>query len=99
MISPSKIWREKKYQLSVGNPGKLISFSRVHSATNGFEKQTPYFVGLIQLKDGTRLMGQIIEVQQLRIGQKMKVVFRCLNPQEKEGVIHYGLKFKPWQHQ
>lgn len=96
MSSPSKIWRERKYHLTVSNPGKLISYSLIHQAPLGFEKQAPYFVGLIELKNGQRVTSQIIEAKRLKIGQRMKVVLRNLNPQEKKDVIHYGLKFKPW---
>ena len=97
MNSPVKIWREKQYRLIVANPGKLVSFSVVHASPSGFNDQTPYFVGLVELKDGSRMMTQVIEAKKLKIGQKMKSVFRILNPQEKEGVIHYGIKFKPWK--
>ncbi len=97
MISPVKIWRSKKYKLTDGNPGRLVSYSLVHVSTAGFKDQTPYVVGLVKLKDGSRLMAQIIEARKLSIGQKMKAVLRILNPQEKEGVIHYGIKFQPWK--
>lgn len=97
MNSPVKIWRSKKYKLTDGNPGKLVSFSCVHVPPTGFEEQTPYFIGLIELKDGSRIVGQIIASQKPKIGQKMKAVFRILNSQEKEGIVHYGLKFRPWK--
>lgn len=74
-----------------------MSFSVIHIPPSGFEDQIPYRVGLVELKDGSRMMGQIVESKKLRIGQKMKAVFRILNLQEKEGVIHYGIKFKPWK--
>lgn len=95
--SPIKIWREKKYKLTDGNPGKLVSFSVIHIPPSDFEEQAPYFVGLVKLKDGSRMMAQITEARKLKIGQKMKAVFRILNSQEKEGVIHYGIKFRPWK--
>jgi uncharacterized OB-fold protein len=94
--SPIKVWRTRKYHLEVDNPGKLVSYSVVHVSSPGFEDQVPYFVGLVEMKNGSRVMGQITEAQKVSIGQKMKVVLRVLNPQEKEGVIHYGIKFKPW---
>ena len=95
--NPVKIWREKKYQLTGGNPGELVSYSLVHVPPIGFEKQTPYFIGLIRLKDGSKVMTQIIADSKIKIGQKMEAVFRILNPEEKKGVIHYGLKFRPWK--
>ena len=97
MISPVKIWRNKKYGLRDGNPGKLVSFSVIHVPPSGFKDQVPYRVGVVELKDGSRVIGQIVENKKLKIGQKMKVVLRILNPSEKEGVIHYGLKFMPWK--
>ena len=97
MKNPVKIWREKKYRLTDGNPGKLVSYATIHVPPAGFEAQTPYHVGLVKLKDGSLIMTQIVNANKLKIGQKMKAILRILNPQEKEGVIHYGLKFKPWK--
>lgn len=99
MQSPVKIWRSKKYKLTDGNPGKLVSFSIIHVPPSGFEDQVPYRVGLIELSDGPRVVGQLKETKKPKIGQKMKAVFRILNPSEKEGVIHYGIKFMPLRFQ
>lgn len=97
MYSPVKIWRSKKYKLAGSNPGRLLSFSIIHASPPGFKDQAPYSVGLVELKNGLRVIGQIVEAESLKIGQKMKAVFRIFNPQEKEGVIYYGIKFKPWK--
>lgn len=54
-----------------------------------------YAVALVALQEGPRVVGQMAycEPRDLKIGQKVKAVFRVLY--EQEGVIRYSYKFQP----
>ena len=77
--------------------GKIFSFTIVRSGPQGFEKQTPYPIAIVELDEGARVTGQIVDYDDadLVIGKEVYAVFRKIYEDGKEGVIHYGIKFKP----
>ncbi len=76
--------------------GTLLSFSHVTTPPADFKHMAPYCIGLIQLKEGPRLVAQLTDVklEDLYIGMPMRGVFRKLYA-HKQGIIHYGTKFVP----
>jgi len=75
--------------------GKIISFTIIRVPPEGFEKYTPYAVGMIKMKEGPLLEGQIVgDVNSVDIGQSVKTVFRRIYEDNSDGLIHYGLKWK-----
>lgn len=95
--SPVKIWRnQKKIAKSLGKIGVVESFTYIRVPPVGFEAQAPYPVVLVSI-DREKLIGQLVdyEINQLKTGQKVKAVLRRIKESGKEGVIPYGIKFKP----
>ena len=98
MISPVKIWRnQKKIQKILGSVGEIISFTQVFVPPLGFEAQAPFIVVIVKLKNGNKYTAQLVdwEEKQLITGQKVKAVLRKTRDPGEEGVIPYGIKFKP----
>jgi uncharacterized OB-fold protein len=98
MISPVKIWRsQKKIIRLLGKTGKIISFSRIFVPPAGFENEAPYVIALVEFKDGEKHLAQLVDWDQNRlfISQKVKVILRKTRNPGSEGVIPYGIKFKP----
>lgn len=98
MLSPVKIWRnQKKIQKFLGLNGKIVSWTRIHVPPSGFSNQAPYVVVIVQLDIGIRLTAQLVDWQEkhLAIGQKVKTILRRTKDPGEEGVIPYGIKFKP----
>ena len=77
--------------------GKIVTFSIVRSAPTGFDKEAPYTVAIIELDDGPRLTSQIVDWKEedLKIGRRVEACFRRIYTDGKEGIINYGLKFRP----
>lgn len=97
-MSPVKIWRnQKKIQKILGSTGTVVSFSMVYVPPIRFESTAPYPVVLVQMNDKTRHIGQCTDwtKETLKIGQKVKAVLRKTREADNEGVIPYGIKFKP----
>jgi uncharacterized OB-fold protein len=77
--------------------GEVLSFSVVHDAPSQFELQKPYVMAIVQMEEGIRLTGQIIDCEpaDLKIGMKVHTTFRKLGEDGPSGVINYGYKFVP----
>nr|MBP9759461.1 OB-fold domain-containing protein [Candidatus Dojkabacteria bacterium] len=75
--------------------GKLVTWSVVNAAPNGFEDIKPYIIGIIELEDGERLTSQIIDIEsnELQKGDILIPTFRKIYEDGKDGIIHYGLKW------
>jgi|CXWK01.1.fsa_nt_gi uncharacterized OB-fold protein len=98
MSSPVKHWRDtKKLNQNLSQKGKLLVWTKIFTAPSGFEYQAPYFAGIIELENGTKVPSQIIDCEEsdLKIGLKViSVVRRSRKPQAAD-IIEYGIKFKP----
>ncbi len=74
--------------------GKIVSYSKVKSSHKDFSDETPYYVALIELKNGVRVFSQVIDSEEkVKTGAEVKKVFRKVND-KKDGVIAYSHKFK-----
>ena len=76
--------------------GTVYSKTLVHSAADGFERQTPYTITIIELEKGVHICGQIVDCNydDVKIGSSVYCVFRKIHTSGSEGIIKYGLKFK-----
>lgn len=85
----------KAFQLK--GVGTLMTFSVVHDPPRGFETQIPYVVGIIEMDEGVKLAAQIVDCdpKEVKIGMRVKDVFRKVREDGKAGVIHYAYKFAP----
>ncbi|MCX8170072.1 MAG: Zn-ribbon domain-containing OB-fold protein [Candidatus Methanomethyliaceae archaeon] len=77
--------------------GILLSFSIIRNPPTGFEKTTPYVIGLVELEDGTKLLTQItdVDIDEIKIGMELEQVFRRISEDGDSGIIQYGIKFRP----
>lgn len=76
--------------------GTVITFTTIYTATEDFERQTPYHLAIIELDEGPRLTGQIVpSSSEVKIGMRVKPVFRILGKEGDRGIIYYGTKFTP----
>lgn len=98
MTSPVKIWRnQKKIQKLLSLDGKIVTFSKVFVPPCGFSAQTPYIVAVVNLKNGINYTAQLVDYNddQVKTGQKVRTVLRRTSEGEGEGIIPYGIKFRP----
>lgn len=76
--------------------GKVETFTTIHTATEDFDRQTPYNLAIIRLDEGPRLTGQIVaSPEDVKIGMRVRPVFRILGKEGDRGIIYYGTKFVP----
>lgn len=77
--------------------GEVITWTVISSPPLGFEKYAPYVVALIELDDGCKLLSQLVDVtpEEVKEGLRVEAVFRKVKEDGKDGIIHYGYKFRP----
>ncbi|MEE8402308.1 MAG: Zn-ribbon domain-containing OB-fold protein [Candidatus Hydrothermarchaeaceae archaeon] len=77
--------------------GEIVTYTVIHTAMEGFEGQIPYALAIVKLSDGPMLTTQIVdcEIGEVKVGMKVKSVFRKIQEDGEAGLIHYGYKFKP----
>jgi uncharacterized OB-fold protein len=74
-----------------------MTFTIIRVPPQPFSDQAPYAVGIVDLDDGVRLTGQIVDCafEELKIGMRVKIEFRKVYEEGAAGVIYYGYKFVP----
>lgn len=95
-VCPNCHSREFK-EIKLNRVGKIISYTVIRSAPERYEDLTPYVVGIIELEDDLRIMGQITDAEpdEVEINDEIEFVFRKVKEESKAGIINYGYKFRP----
>ena len=52
----------------VSGKGKLVSFTVIHIAPDEFVEETPYFIAIVELEEGTRVSARLIGFDPLKPG-------------------------------
>jgi len=81
----------------LADAGKIVTYTIIRVPPHPFSDQAPYAVGIVELDDGVRVTGQIVDCsfEELKIGQRVKIEFRKVSQEGDAGVIYYGYKFVP----
>jgi len=84
-------------KLNLSGKGKLHTFTIIRTAPSGFTDFAPYAVGVVELDEGIRIMGQITDCnpESLKTGDRLVTKFRRMNEEGKTGMIMYSYKFVP----
>ncbi len=76
--------------------GEIYSFTKIHVPAEAFREDAPYTVAVIKLDEGPMVEGHIVESgKEVKIGTRVRQVFRKMLVEEDEGLIHYHFKFEP----
>ncbi|MEW5764875.1 MAG: Zn-ribbon domain-containing OB-fold protein [Acidobacteriota bacterium] len=82
---------------SLPSEGKVVAHTVIRTAPRGFGDEAPYCMGIVELKDGTRILCQIAdcEPERLKVGLPVALEFRKIQEAGESGVIAYGYKAVP----
>jgi hypothetical protein len=85
----------KMEEFKFSGAGKIYSTTVVHEAHEQYDMQKPYIIALIELDEGAKILGQIIdsEPEEVKIGDRVRSTLRKLGEEGKAGIIYYGYKF------
>lgn len=83
--------------INLSGNGKLATHTIIRTAPEGFTDQAPYAIGIVELDEGVRVMGQIVdcEPETLKTGDRVVSKFRRMSEEGKTGMIMYSYKFVP----
>lgn len=83
------------YQFS--GKGEVYSYTTVFDAPEGFQKNAPYTVALVQLEEGPMVSAQLTDLgdKAVEIGMPVEMVTRKLRSDGERGMLVYGYKFRP----
>jgi uncharacterized OB-fold protein len=95
-ICPNCRRKGKMVHQKFSGKGKVYSYTLITSPPTGFELEVPYIIAIIELEEGARVTAQIVDgdYEKVKIGLPVEMVFRKIQEDGKEGLIHYGFKFK-----
>jgi len=87
----------KMEELKLSGEGEVLTYSIVHEAPSQLEMQKPYVIAIVQMAEGVRVTGQVIDVEpdEVKIGMRVRTTLRKLSEDGAAGTIHYGYKFMP----
>lgn len=76
--------------------GKIYSFTEIGAPPVAFQDQAPYVLAIIELEEGAKITGQVVDAsaKDVKIGDRVEQVFRVIQRDDPEGLIHYGFKFR-----
>ncbi len=97
VICPKCRRKGKLEKIRLSGKGTIYSYTIIHAPATGFERFVPYIFAIVELEEGPKVSGQVIDVgpEKVHIGMKVEAVFRKIQSDDPEGLIHYGFKFKP----
>jgi len=77
--------------------GKILTYTIIRVPPHQFADQAPYAVAIVELADGVKVTGQVVDCDfdKIKIGLKVKFEFRKIYSDGEAGVLHYGYKFVP----
>jgi uncharacterized OB-fold protein len=77
--------------------GKVLTYTIIRVPPHQYVDQAPFAVGIVELDDGVKLTGQIVDCdfEDLNIGQRVKIEFRKICDEGESSIICYGYKFVP----
>jgi len=95
-VCPKCRRKGKLEEVRYSGKGKIFSFTEISAPPVAFEDQAPYVLAIIELDEGARITGQVVDVsaKDVKIGASVDQVFRVIQRDDPEGLIHYGFKFK-----
>lgn len=77
--------------------GKVVTYTVIRVAPAQWGDLSPYALAVVEMTDGTRVMGQMadVDVEKVKIGMEVRTEFRRVQTEGHHGVLSYGYKFVP----
>ncbi|MBU0952851.1 MAG: Zn-ribbon domain-containing OB-fold protein [Nanoarchaeota archaeon] len=75
--------------------GKILTYTVIRIAPEGFAEFAPYAIAIIELEPGVTVAGQVVgDPEQVKTGRKVKTTFRRMYTDGKDGLLQYGMKWE-----
>ena len=77
--------------------GTVYSYTTIFTPPEGFKDVAPYSIVAVKTEEGPVIEGHLINIDQkdIKIGMKVRTIFRKMITEGEEGLIFYHFKFEP----
>ena len=96
--NPPVIWRyHKELHKFLGLHGKIVVWTKVYVAPEGFEHEAPYISAIVEFQNKKRMSVQVVDCdeKEFKEGQEVVAVIRRIGKATPDGLIQYGVKVRP----
>jgi uncharacterized OB-fold protein len=75
--------------------GKIVTYTQLHEPLPGFEAQAPFYLAVVQLENGARVLTQVVDSpdESIKTGAQVRATVRRAKVDGESGQITYGYKF------
>jgi uncharacterized OB-fold protein len=90
--------RSKEFEpVKLSREGKLLTYTVIRVGPSQFVDQVPYAIGIVELKEGVKILSQITDcdLEKLATGMSVRIEFRKVQQEGEAGIICYGYKCVP----
>ncbi|MDG6990198.1 MAG: Zn-ribbon domain-containing OB-fold protein [Nitrososphaerota archaeon] len=90
-----KCGSEKLEDKEMPQTGKIVTYTQLHEPLPGFEAQAPFYIAVVKLDNGARVLTQIVDSPDdtVKTGAKVRATVRRARVDGDSGQIIYGYKF------
>jgi uncharacterized protein len=90
-----KCGSEKIADKQMPQTGKIVTYTQLHEPLPGYEAQAPFFLAMVRLDNGARILTQIVDSpdEAVKTGAKVHATTRRAIVHGEEGQIIYSYKF------
>jgi uncharacterized OB-fold protein len=85
----------KNYQdINLSGEGTILTYTIVHIPADAYGHEAPFPIAIVETDEGARLTCQIVDCENkdIKIGGRIKLVFRKIIEEGHSGIINYGYK-------
>ena len=75
--------------------GKIVTYTQLHEPLPGYETQAPFYLAVVELTNGAKVLTQIVDTpdEDVKSGAKVRATVRRAMVDGESGQIIYGYKF------
>ncbi|CAJ35644.1 Zn-ribbon domain-containing OB-fold protein [Methanocella arvoryzae] len=86
----------KMTEVQYKGTGEVVTYSTIYAPGESWIGGKPYVLAIVRLDEGPHVTTQVIcDPSEIKIGMRVKKVFRRIGEDGDKGMIHYGTKFVP----
>jgi uncharacterized OB-fold protein len=75
--------------------GVISSYTNIRVPPDSFKDEAPYTIAIVKLDEGPSVEGHVVESGgEVKIGSRVRAVFRKMYVEGDEGLIYYHYKFE-----
>jgi uncharacterized OB-fold protein len=76
--------------------GTIVTYTKLHEPLPGFEAQAPFYLAVVRLENGTKVLTQVVDSpdESVKTGARVRATVRRARVDGDSGQIIYGYKFQ-----